>query len=130
MRYRAILALLFFFFFLFFLFVFCLKKRPLYRWVTKHLCKSCLPSPGSVSIPSKFLSVQDIQGRISLFLPRGGSKMISEGVQFDQITVLTLRIRKDWPEQTVKTQIRCHKRWHLIRVYCLPHIQHFIRIHN
>ena len=32
---------------------------------------------------------------------RGGSRMISEGLRFDQIIVLTLRIRKDRPEQTL-----------------------------
>ena len=30
-----------------------------------------------------------------------GSRIISEGVRFDQITVLTLRIRPDTPKQTV-----------------------------
>ena len=32
---------------------------------------------------------------------RGGSRMISEETRFDQITVLTLRIRADRLEQTV-----------------------------
>ena len=32
---------------------------------------------------------------------RGRVRMISEGVPFDQITVLTLRIRTDRPKQTV-----------------------------
>ena len=32
---------------------------------------------------------------------QGGSRMSSDGVQFDQIIVRTLRIRKDRPEQTV-----------------------------
>ena len=31
----------------------------------------------------------------------GGSRMISEGARFDQITIFTLRIREDWSEQTV-----------------------------
>ena len=29
---------------------------------------------------------------------QGGSRMISEGNRFDQIFLLTLRIRTDWPE--------------------------------
>ena len=33
-------------------------------------------------------------------LIRGGSRMISEGIRFDRISV-TLRIRTDRPEQTV-----------------------------
>ena len=37
---------------------------------------------------------------------RGESRMISEGVRFDQVTVFTLRIRKDRPEERMKTQIR------------------------
>ena len=35
--------------------------------------------------------------------------MISEGIRFDRISILTLRIRTDRPEQTVKTQIRRRK---------------------
>ena len=41
--------------------------------------------------------------------------MISEGFRFYQITVLILRIRKDRPEQTVKTQIMGR----LVRVFSL-----------
>ena len=35
------------------------------------------------------------------FMNRGGSRMISEGIRFNRISVLTLRIRTDRPEQTV-----------------------------
>ena len=62
---------------------------------------------------------------------RGGSRMVSERVQFDQITVLTLCIRKDKPEQTVKTQIRRRKTRRLIRVYTVcPSSSNFKHIHK
>ena len=32
---------------------------------------------------------------------RGGSRIVSERVPYDQITVLSLNIRKDRPEETV-----------------------------
>ena len=49
--------------------------------------------------------------------------MISEGVRFDQITVLTLCIRTERSEQTVYTQIR-----HAASgqgLHCLPLTQQF-----
>ena len=56
---------------------------------------------------------------INIVIPtsRGDSRMISEEIQFYQFTVLTLRIQKDRPMRTVQTQRRCHRMWHLVRVY-------------
>ena len=39
--------------------------------------------------------------RLTMKMAHAVSRMISEGVRFDQITVLTLRIWKDRSEQTV-----------------------------
>ena len=36
-------------------------------------------------------------------------------------TVFTICIQTDRPEQTVQTQMRCHRMWHLIRVYTVCH---------
>ena len=51
------------------------------------------------------------------YMIRGGSRLISKGARFDQIAVLTLRVRTDRPEPTVNTQIRRCKTRSLIRVY-------------
>ena len=37
-------------------------------------------------------------------------------------TVITPNIGTDGPEQTVETQIRCHRMWHLIRFYTVCHL--------
>ena len=51
--------------------------------------------------------------------------MISEvGVRFDQITVLTLRIRKDKSEEPVQHTATDQG------LHCLPLIQHFLHIHR
>ena len=56
--------------------------------------------------------------------------MISEGVLFDQTTVLTLSIPKDSLEQIVSTQIRCNRMRRLIRVFTICHFfSNFIHIH-
>ena len=51
----------------------------------------------------------------------GGSSMISKGIRFDKITVLTRRIRKERPELKVKTQIRRHRTRSLIKIYPVCH---------
>ena len=77
----------------------CIARTNRYRALHENAFLMQL-TPGYYVICLWSLGYNAIQN-VSLF--RGGSMMISERVRFDQITIHSPCIRKDRPEQTIKT---------------------------
>ena len=61
-----------------------------------HFGFYCLKGANYICLDSEFY-----ESNAAYFMNQGGSSIISEGVRFDQISVFTLRIQTDRPEQTV-----------------------------